>query len=1794
MIRVVTLTDPLGEGKEIRLEPWAPGASARSLAPEPEGWGCRRNGLLLLPEEWDEQLADQDTLVFALRPGFVAAGSAFAVISLEAGTIGSIATFAAPFVNAAILSFAIRFLLGPGKRPSVRGDQESATYGFANLSSNARLVGTPIPVVYGSHRVAPPIINQYVRNYLDATGTPISDLLVLLLVSEGPILAIGGKTADGGAFTSEAGDLPSGIQIENQPAENFVGVEAHVRLGGINQTSIPGFAQPVNQYGVNQVLRQSATNVPPEGAEATAGVFPSGDANITKWDTAISYTMGEVADGFTAVISFPAGLFITSSSGNANANDARFQIRYRRVDGGGTAFGDYVVLAPEPTISLARRSAFALEFSHDFFSTTGFVPQGLGHFLQMPVAHTDVTYDADETKLPAPSTDVLEFSCVGWWRNKETFSAGTSRYIWSWTDASTVTKGFALYFALLVTSGTVVLTTPTIRFGTGATQKEVAFDGSLASAFGVSFFRDLTNPHLWGFTYRANVDSAGNSRFRLFYDGVLVQEKLTLDRAAHAFEQLIRLGARFDGTLDFVGDEDDTEFFSRELTPFEIVSKWNAGKGAPGAAVQQGLLVGLRFDTEIVSGGRRYSPEVYGPGTNAATPGVDLGVSPAGGTSPTISTGTNYGIVPTPESGTLIRERFLIEIQRINGEDGVTNPAQSDQSDWSIIQLRTYDDSTFPGLALLALKIRATDQVSAAQPLLTCLADGRFVPVWDRSDAANPTLIPTFSRSPAWIATDVALNRLYGLGEFYTAATLDLPSFAAFADWCDELVYDGGERLTVLSIFTGVGDPTIPTDYIEFLVASPLPSNWPSTTAGFADTGVWAAVLDGGGSPAPPAWLAKHIGVAYPIRRVGEVPGSSISFIRCELPVSDGVNAAYQPSSGITAEAREPRMLYDGVFDRAEVPAWEAILDILRTARAAPVRRGARISVFFDDVRPTMGLTGMAAIVAGSFRQEFSEQKDRPNAVQIEYSDANQNYERVTAELEHPDLTDPTRQSSFRWRRYALEGVTRRSQVLRHAKRDLNVAKLIRRLFEFEMALDAVYFGPGDVIALSHDVPGFGVSGRLWADAIVENLLSKAETFSAWLLGTHAVLAVSTGTATPLGIGTTWKLASAGGASGEATWHLGAGAWPAAGTILFFGAYLKQGTAPDLALQVFDVDTATQRRATFAWSGSNLTVVSSSTGVTAAVSNAGLAAGWWRAGWWYTVTSGEEGHDLEAYVHLPITAPFASKDVEVFGAQLRTGGSTGTFPAYRASQTIQLDRPVIIAAATAYQVQIEGQTSNSRATVAVEVGISVPGTYATGAVLVLRETGFGFSPAAQDKYAFGRTDLGETKLVAILETVLDPQKITRRIKAVEYQPAVYDDDFGTLPPSQSDIPLPGSSVPSPVVGLSIQEDTALGPDGGLRVGAVVSWTHPAETFGSVLGSRVWVSAGHGSNVGAELLAEVPAGVTSVRVAHPFERDVDYVLSVQVVGRSGMAVSRDLATRATFRPSALGPSPGAIQGLSALSVGEDVLYTWDDPGATAEGASVEIRRGGWILGELIGRAPARAMMLGPTPDLVTGPLGALGVRAPIYARLRAGNGQYGPAARLDVDLTIPGADSAALDVQHEDSGWTATKTALAVGSYPASTAEEATGLKPLVPSGGGLTHSYDFQTGVLPTAAWGYFHVAYEAFQIHPTTVAELDLLGPVGGRELSQWTAEGPLYMRAGYLANGSAHVDVVASANASPGSGFSAFRAGNYRIRSAKCKLTVVRPSTAHSFRIRRMAARFVRSGEDQFLTRGQWMGAQ
>ena len=189
---------------------------------------------------------------------------------------------------------------------------------------------------------------------------------------------------------------------------------------------------------------------------------------------------------------------------------------------------------------------------------------------------------------------------------------------------------------------------------------------------------------------------------------------------------------------------------------------------------------------------------------------------------------------------------------------------------------------------------------------------------------------------------------------------------------------------------------------------------------------------------------------------------------------------------------------FNGRFDQAS-SWWEAISKIAAVGRARLFMQGGRLRVVRDGPASLpVALYSMRNIKRGSFSIDYLLPSDQTaDALEMSYFDERTwSPRRVTAALPGSTATRPTKMELF--------GATSRDQVKREGLYHAAANRYRRRMLRFATEMEGFIPSIGDLIAVQHDMPGWGAHAEALAwDAPSRTLtLSEPVTFGS---GTHYV-----------------------------------------------------------------------------------------------------------------------------------------------------------------------------------------------------------------------------------------------------------------------------------------------------------------------------------------------------------------------------------------------------------------------------------------------------------------------------------------------------------------------------------------------------------------------------------------------------------------------------------------------------------------------------------------------------------------
>ncbi len=198
------------------------------------------------------------------------------------GQAGSLSSYVATGVGMAAGGMLINAILPP-QIPSYDGGtlsniQNSATYSW-DLKGNSVEQGKPVPILYGTHRVTPPLISQYVE-----TKDNLQYLNVLYAVADG-----------------ETTINTSSIKINDEPISNFNSVTMYTRDGTLDQSIIGIFDDTHSDKQVNKKLS-------------------------TDWQ--YSTTTGNSVTGLEIGLIASSGIYFVDSTGNFQNYTIKVDVQY--------------------------------------------------------------------------------------------------------------------------------------------------------------------------------------------------------------------------------------------------------------------------------------------------------------------------------------------------------------------------------------------------------------------------------------------------------------------------------------------------------------------------------------------------------------------------------------------------------------------------------------------------------------------------------------------------------------------------------------------------------------------------------------------------------------------------------------------------------------------------------------------------------------------------------------------------------------------------------------------------------------------------------------------------------------------------------------------------------------------------------------------------------------------------------------------------------------------------------------------------------------------------------------------------------------------------------------------------------------------------------------------------------------------------------------------------------------------------------------------------------------------------
>lgn len=157
--------------------------------------------------------------------------------------------------------------------------------------------------------------------------------------------------------------------------------------------------------------------------------------------------------------------------------------------------------------------------------------------------------------------------------------------------------------------------------------------------------------------------------------------------------------------------------------------------------------------------------------------------------------------------------------------------------------------------------------------------------------------------------------------------------------------------------------------------------------------------------------------------------------------------------------------------------AYDVISDICSIFRALPVWNGRELTVVMDRPADPVWTYTNANVEQGEFTYTFTAKKARHNAIQVEYADKDNAYEKT---IEYVSDDEAIRANGLNVKKVTAFGCTSRGQAHRTGLWILQTEKLETKTVSFTVGAEGLMHTPGDIIKVADvDYAGTNIGGRV-------------------------------------------------------------------------------------------------------------------------------------------------------------------------------------------------------------------------------------------------------------------------------------------------------------------------------------------------------------------------------------------------------------------------------------------------------------------------------------------------------------------------------------------------------------------------------------------------------------------------------------------------------------------------------------------------------------------------------------------
>lgn len=175
---------------------------------------------------------------------------------------------------------------------------------------------------------------------------------------------------------------------------------------------------------------------------------------------------------------------------------------------------------------------------------------------------------------------------------------------------------------------------------------------------------------------------------------------------------------------------------------------------------------------------------------------------------------------------------------------------------------------------------------------------------------------------------------------------------------------------------------------------------------------------------------------------------------------------------------KEPRFTCN-LYKTEQSQAYELISNLCSVFRAIPVWQGQQLTFIMDRPADPVWTYTNANVEKGEFSYTYSAKKSRHNAIQVEYADKDNAYERA---IEYVSDDDSIRKNGLNVKKVTAFGCTSRGQAHRTGLWLLQTEKLETKTVSFTVGAEGLMNIPGDIIKVADThYAGTNIGGRVLA-----------------------------------------------------------------------------------------------------------------------------------------------------------------------------------------------------------------------------------------------------------------------------------------------------------------------------------------------------------------------------------------------------------------------------------------------------------------------------------------------------------------------------------------------------------------------------------------------------------------------------------------------------------------------------------------------------------------------------------------